>query len=163
MCLRCYFLRTIFSIRDTVQIRSLIAIVRVMILSRLDRCNLLYYWLPADSTQKLQRIINTACLIFRLSRGLPTANFIKQFYWLPMKQRVHYKFLLFGYRLVQHLWKIPVYLGALGFRNNTVTRCHYADNLKVPNVRTELGKDHQVLLFLLNEISCLLKWNQWVC
>ena len=43
-------------------------------------------------------------------------------HWLPVKQRVFYKILLFGHRLVHHQWKIPVYLGALVFRNDKVTR-----------------------------------------
>ena len=80
--------------------------------------------------------MNSACLIFRLSPGLPTANYIKELYCLPMKQRVLYKILLFGHRLVHHPWKIPKYLSALVFRNCNVTRCQYAYNLKVPNVTT---------------------------
>ena len=97
-----------------------------MILSRLDYCNSLYYGLPAISIQKLQRIMNSACLIFILSPGSPTANYIKQLHWLPIKQRVLYKILLFGHRLVHHPWK------ALVFRNDKMTGCQYAYKLKVP-------------------------------
>ena len=80
--------------------------------------------------------MNSACrLIFKLSPGSPTANYIKELHWLPMKQRILYKILLFGHRLVHH-----PYLGALVSRNDKVTRCQYAYNLKVPNVTTAFGR-----------------------
>ena len=141
MCRRCYyFLRKIYSIRDTVDRDSLIALVRVMIFSRLGYCNSLYNGLAVYIIQKLQRIMNSACrLIFRLSPVSPTANYIKELHWLPIEQRIRYKILLFGHRLVHHSWKIPMYLGALVFRNDRVTRCQYAYNLKVPNVTTAFG------------------------
>ena len=139
---RCYyFLRKIYSIRDTVDRKSLIELVRVMILLRLDYCNSLYYGIPLYIIQKLQRIMNSASsLIFRLSPGSPTSNYITELHWLPMKQRILYKILFFGHRLVHHPWKIPMYLGALAFQNDKVTRCQYAYNLKVPNVTTAFGR-----------------------
>ena len=49
---------------------SLIELVWVMIVSRLDYFNSLHYGLPVDSTQILKRIRNPACaLIIRLSPG----------------------------------------------------------------------------------------------
>ena len=91
--------------------------------------------------------MNSACrLIFRLSPGSPTANCIKELYWLPMKQRVLCKILLFGHRFVHHLLKIPMYLGALIFRNDKMTRCQYAYNLKVPYVTTAFGRSFAVPL-----------------
>ena len=105
VCRRCYyFLQKICSIRDTFDRKSLIELVRVMILSRLDYCNSLYYRLPVYNIQKLQRM-NSACLIFRLSPGSSTTNYIKLLLSLPMKQHVLYKFLLFGHRLVHHPWE----------------------------------------------------------
>ena len=98
-------------------------------------------WTTCEYIQKLQRIMNSACrLIFRLSPCSPTANYIKKLHWLPMKQRILNKIPLFGHRLVHHPWKISMYLGALVFRNDKVTRCQYAYNLKVPNVTTAFGQ-----------------------
>ena len=115
-------------------------------------------WSTCEYYTENQRIMNSACRpISRLSPGSPTANYIKELHWLPMKQRILYKILLFGHRLVHHPWKIPMYLGALVFRNDKVTRCQYAYNLKVPNVTTAFGRRSSVLLFLSNGISCLLR------
>ena len=158
VCRRCYyFLRKNYSIRDTVD-RSLIELVGVMYLSPLDYCNSPYYGLHVNILQKLQRIMNSACrLIFRLSPGSPTANCIKELYWLLMKQRIFYKILLFGHRLVHHPWKIPMYQGTSVFRNYKLTRCQYAYNLKAANVTTAFKENPSVLLFLSNGISCLLR------
>ena len=129
------FLRKNYYIRDTVDRKSLIGLFRVMILSRLGYCNSLYCGLPVYTLQKLQRIMNSACLlIFKLSPGSPTAIYILEHHWLSIKQRVRYKILLFCQRLVHHPWKVPVYLGSLVFGNDNVTRCQYAYNLKDPNV-----------------------------
>ena len=164
LCRRCYFfLRKIYSIIDAVDRKSLIELVRVMILSRLHYCNSLYYGLPVYFIQKLQRIINSASrLIFRLLLGSPIAIYIKELNWLPMKQRILYKILLFGQRLVHHPWKIPMYLGALIFRIDRVTRCiQFANMQKISKILTSklhLGKDHCFAVpFERNE--CLLRWN----
>ena len=113
-----------------------------MIHSRLDICSPLYYGLPVYSIQEYQLIMNSAFrLIFRLSSGSTTANYIKQFFWLPMKLRVLYKILLLITVCVtaSPAAKFPVYLGTLVFLNDKVTRCQYAYNLKVPIVRTAFG------------------------
>ena len=52
VCRRCYyFLRKPHSIRDTVERKSLSELVRLMILSRPDYCNSLYYGLPVYYTE----------------------------------------------------------------------------------------------------------------
>ena len=111
-----YFLRKICFIRDTVGRKPLFVLVWEMILSCLVYCNSLYYGLPANSIQKLRRLMNSAYhLNFRLPPGSKTANFIKQLHWLPIKQRVFYKIVLFRHRLVHNPQKILVYLGTLVF------------------------------------------------
>ena len=131
----------IYSIRDTVDRKWLIELLWLMILSQLDYFNVLYKVLPAYNIQTLQRIMNSVCcFIFWLSPVPPKANYIKELRWLPMKERAIYKILLLSHQLVHHPWKIPVYLGALVFRSDRVTRCKYAYNLKVPNVRSAFGQ-----------------------
>ena len=41
-----YFLRKVWSIRDQVKTSVLIELIRVLVLSRIDYCNSLYYGLP---------------------------------------------------------------------------------------------------------------------
>ena len=57
-----------------------------------------------------------------------------------MKQGDFYKIQLIGHRLIHHPWKIPMYLGALVFRKEQVTRYQYAYNLKVSNVTFAFGQ-----------------------
>ena len=79
VCTCCYSFLVVFSIRDSIPKDSLIELVRVLILTRLDYCNSLYYGLPDFLLQRLQPIMNCACrLIFRLSPGTPNSDFIKQ-------------------------------------------------------------------------------------
>ena len=60
-----YYLRKVWSIREQVKTSVLIELIRVLVLSRVDYCNSLYYGLPNFLLAKLQRIMNSAaCLIF---------------------------------------------------------------------------------------------------
>ena len=138
----CYYVpRKIYSIRDTVDSDVLIELVRVMIISRLDYCNSLYYGLLAVLHGKLQRIMNCACmLIFRLSTGTPTSRLIKQLHWLPVQKRLQFKILLFGHRLIHHPQRVPVYLSSLVSRNDKITRNQYIYNLQILVTKTNFGK-----------------------
>ena len=63
-----FYLRKVWSVRDHVETSVLIELIRVLVLSRVDYCNSLYYGLPNFLLAKLQRIMNSAArLIFRLS------------------------------------------------------------------------------------------------
>ena len=138
----CYYvLRKIYSIRDTADSDVLIELLRVMIISRLDYCNPLFYGLPAVLHGKLQWIMNCACrLIFRLSIGTPTSRFIKQLHWLPVQKRVLFEILLCGHRLIHHPQRIPGYLSSLVSRNDIVKRCQYIYNHLISVTKTNFGK-----------------------
>ena len=138
----CYYMvRQIYSIRDTVGSDVLPELVRVMIFSRLDYCNSLYYGLAAVLHWKLQWIMNCSCrLMFRLSPGTPTSIFIKQLHWLPMQKRVQFKILLFGHRRIHHPQRVPGYLSSLVSRNDKVTRCQYINHLQISVTKTYFVK-----------------------
>ena len=75
---------------------------------------------------KLQRIMNSAArLIFRLSPSTPTSSYLKQLHWLPIRQRIIFKVLLYAYRFVHQPGKLPLYLSDLMKRNTMVTRSQY--------------------------------------
>ena len=116
---------------------SLIDLVRVLILTRLNFCNSLYYGLPDFLLKKLQRIVNCACrLIFRLSLG--TSEFMKQLHWLPVRKRFLFRILLMGHRLVHH--PVPDYLNSLVSRKGKVTRSQYIYKFQTPTLKTDFGK-----------------------
>ena len=109
----CY-LRKVWSIRDQVKITVLIELIRVLVLSRLDYCNSLYHGLPNFLLAKLQRIMNSAArVISRLSPSTPTSSYLKQLHWLPIKQRIIFKILLYAHLFVHQPGKLPLYLSEL--------------------------------------------------
>ena len=137
----CYFIRKIYSIRDSNPKYSWINLMRVQILTRLDYCNLLYYGLPEFLLQKLQPIMNFACkLIVRLSPGTLTLDFIKQLHWLSVRKRILFKTLRTGHRLVHDPQMVPHYLKSLVSRNGKVKRSHFNYNFQTPALKTTFGQ-----------------------
>ena len=115
--------------------------MRVLILTRLYYCNLLYYGLPDFLLQKLQPVMNFACkLIFRLSPGTPTLYFIKRLQWLSVRKRIIFETILTGHRLVDDPQMVPHYLKSLSSRNGKVTRSHYNYNFQTPTLKTTFGQ-----------------------
>ena len=88
VCSNSFYLRKVWSIRDQVKTSVLIELFRVLVLSRVDYCNSLYYGLPNFLLARLQRIMNSAeRLIFLLSPS-PTSSYLNQLHWLPIRQRI---------------------------------------------------------------------------
>ena len=105
-----YYLRKVWSIRDQVKTSVLIELIRVLMLSRVDYCNSLYYGLPNFLLAKIQRIMNLAArLIFRLSPSTPISSNLKQLHWLPIRQRIIFKILLYAHCFVHQPGKLPLY------------------------------------------------------
>ena len=71
---------------------ALTTLILTKVISCLDYCNLIYYELPDDQLNRLQRIQNAAA---RLTYGKKKRDHItpllKQLHWLPVKARCHYK------------------------------------------------------------------------
>ena len=108
-------------------------------LSPVDYCNSLYYGLPNFLFAKLQRIMNSATrLVFRLSPSTPTL-YLKQLHWMPIRQRIVFKILLYAHRFYQP-GKLRLYLSELMKRNTMVTRSQYFYNLLVPNLHSNFGR-----------------------
>ena len=121
-----YYLRKVWSIRDQVKTSVIIELIRVLVLSRVDYCNSLYYSLANFLLAKLQRILNSAArLIFRLSPSTPTSSYLQQLHWLPIRQRIIFKILLCAHRFVHQPGKLPLYLSDFMKRNTMVTRSQY--------------------------------------
>ena len=110
-------------------------------LSRVDYCNLHYYGLPNFLLVKLQQIKKSAGqLVFKFSSSTPTSSILKQLHWLPIRQRIIFKILLYAHRFVHQTCKLPLCLSDLMKRNTMVTRSHYFYNLHVPKFHSNIGR-----------------------
>ena len=127
-------------------------------LSRVDYCNSLYYGLPNFLLAKLRRIMNSAeRLIFRLSPSTPTSSYLKQLHWLPIRQRIIFKILLYTHRFVHQPGKLPLYLSYLMKRNTMVTRSQYFFTIYMfPNFALILEDVGSRMPSLLSGINSLL-------
>ena len=81
-------------------------------MSRLDFGNAMFYGLPETQLRKLQMIQNSAQrLITGTRRRDHVTPVLFSLHWLPVRQRIEFKLLLFVFRAVHHL--CPVYLSSL--------------------------------------------------
>ena len=76
-------------------------LVHTFVISRVDYCNNLLYGLLASQLNKVQRVLNTAarlvCCAPRFSHITPLTHGL---HWLPLKQRIHCKILLFAFKAI---------------------------------------------------------------
>ena len=81
----------------------------VFVTSRADYCNSLLHGLPAWQLNKVQRVLNTAtrlaCCAPRFSHITPL---MYELHWLPLKQRIHFKILLFAFKAIHGI--APTYI-----------------------------------------------------
>ena len=85
------------------------SLVHAFVTSRVDYCNSLLYGLPASQLNKVQRVLNTAarpvCRAPRFSHITPLKY---ELHWLPLKQRNHFKILLFAFTAIHGI--APTYI-----------------------------------------------------
>ena len=101
VCHRCYsFQRKNYFMRDTVDIRSLIGIVRVTI--HRDQITLTVLWTTCVYYTEIT-VYNDFSMLshFLAITWFTNSKLYQRASLAPMKQRVLYKFLLFGHRLVR--------------------------------------------------------------
>ena len=104
-----YHLRTIGRIRHLLPQAVAEQLTHAFVTSRLDSCNGLLYGLPDALIDKLQRVQNAAArLVTRTKKFDHITPVLHQLHWLPIKQRVVFKILLFVYRALHGL--APNYL-----------------------------------------------------
>ena len=107
-----YHLHNISRIRRFLSTDTTKALVHALVTSRLDYCNSLLYGLPASHLNKVQRVLNAAArLVCRAPRYCRKTPLLYELHWLPVRQRISFKILLFVFKAIHGF--APTYLREL--------------------------------------------------
>jgi hypothetical protein len=116
---------------------GLISLVRSLVLSRLDYCNVLYDGLCGSVISKLQRVQNASCrLIFHLRRCSHLTEYFVDLHWLRVRERITFKSACWMFKVINSL-PVPAYVSALIDLSWGIGR--NASTLRVPRVATNYG------------------------
>ena len=104
-----YFKEYCYRIRRFIDQSACHNAVRSLVLSRIDYCNGLLSSIPSTQLDRVQRLQNWAArLVFQVSRDHPSQSLLNSLHWLPLKQRIKFKLLLFVYKILNN--QAPKYL-----------------------------------------------------
>ena len=104
-----FHLRNISRIRKYITVDACHHAVRSHVLSRIDYCNSLLTEVPQAHIRRLQSLQNWAArIIYRLDRRHDAMPLMRSLHWLPVKQRILYKILLFVYKSFHD--EVPEYI-----------------------------------------------------
>ena len=107
-----YHLHDISRIRRFLSRDTTKALVHAFVASRIDYCNSLLYGLPASHLNKVQRVLNAAArLVCRTPRYCRITPLLNKLHWLPVRQRITFKILLFVFKVIHGTG--PTYLKEL--------------------------------------------------
>ena len=96
-----YDLHNISRIRKVLSTDTTKALVHAFFTSRVDYCNSLLYGLPASHLNKVQRVLKAAArLVYRAPRYCRTTPLLYGLHWLPVRQRISFKILLFVFKAI---------------------------------------------------------------
>jgi hypothetical protein len=94
-----FHIRNLWRIRRFITKNACHHAVRVLILSRIDYANSLLYGAREVDLKRLQRLQNKAArLVFACGRDQPSDGLIQSLHWLPVKQRIMYKIILYTFK-----------------------------------------------------------------
>ena len=97
-------IRNISRIRRYIDTDTCHNIVRSLLLSRIDYCNVLLNGITKKELKRLQLLQNKcATLVCLKSRRHHVTPLLNQLHWLPVQQRIEYKTLLYVYKAVSGL------------------------------------------------------------
>ena len=112
VCKSCYFHMRNIVLLNLILIFTAFRIIHAFITSRLDYCNWLLFGLSDKSLNRLRKIQNTAVRIVSLcEKNNRITPYLKKLHWLPVHLRIHFKILLFTYKILNGL--APTYLCTL--------------------------------------------------
>ena len=100
---------SISRIRKYLSIDDVKSLVNALIVSKIDNCNSLLYGIPDYEINRLQMLQNScARLIYNRKKYDHVSYLLTKLHWLPIKQRIIFKILLFVYKIFVNM--APVYL-----------------------------------------------------
>jgi len=107
-----FHIRNLWRIRRFITHEACHNAVRGLVLSRLDYGNSLLLGAREGDLKRLQRLQNKAArLVYSCGRDQPSAGLLKELHWLPVKERIEYKIMLYVYKCINE--QGPTYLGDL--------------------------------------------------
>ena len=119
-------------------------LIHALVTSRLDYANALLQGLPCASTNKLQRVQNTAArMVSRSRKHEHITPVLIELHWLPVQYRVQFKILVYTYKAVHGLG--PMYLNELVtlYRPSRTLRSENGMLLEVSRKRTKTFGDRR--------------------
>lgn len=133
-------LRTLGSIRRYLTPESCATLVHSFITAKLDYCNSLLAGVPDCQIKRLQRIQNTAArIVSRRPRREHISPILASLHWLPIRQRIKYKILVFVFKALHGT--APSYLCDLIHLHHPARqlRSSVLVTLSVTKVKTKYG------------------------
>ena len=135
ICSQSYkLLRNLASVRKFLSSDELRLLVQSIIVSRIDNCNSLLYGVLVQNINKLQKLQNAcARVIFGRKKRDHVSPLLRELHWLPIRQRIIFKILLFVFKFYQN--SAPIYIMELLHKserdefilNVPRTNTHYGD------------------------------------
>jgi len=81
----------------------------LLVLSRIDFCNVVRAGLPASTIAPLQRLQNAAArLVLRHDRRSHITSALRELHWLPVKYRIHFKLAVFMHQVIRQRCSMSV-------------------------------------------------------
>ena len=121
-----FHLHNISRIRKSLSPEETKTYVYAFVTSRVEYCNSLLYGLPASQSNKVERLLNTAARLVCCAKPFSHITpLIYEPHWLSLKQRIHFKILLFAFKGIHSI--APSYIqnlvslksqGAYNFRSS---------------------------------------------
>ena len=107
-----YHLHNISRTRRSLSTDTTKALVHAFVTTHVDYCNSLLYGLPASHLNRVQRVLNAAArLVCRAPRYCRITPLLCELHWLPVRQRISFKILLFVFKAIHGF--APTYLREL--------------------------------------------------
>ena len=107
-------LRGLYRLRKYIDFDTCHNVVRTLLLSRIDYCNVLFNNISKGDLQRLQKLQNRcARFIFRLPKFHRASPLLRKLHWLPIGQRIIFRTLSISFCAINDQARTPDYLSSL--------------------------------------------------